>query len=240
MNIQSEVLEDHSNVGLRLASDVPLQRRVGPAPAWGQTIWQGVWRSFEIVISVVALCCSAPVALLIALIIKLDSPGPALFWQRRVGQGGQPFWFCKFRTLYVDARERFPELYAYQFTAEEVENLHFKNEADPRVTRVGRWLRKSTLDELPNFINVLTGEMALVGPRPEIPEMVKYYLDEEKIKFTIKPGITGLAQISGRGRLKFHETARFDVAYVTSKSPWVDLKIILKTIYLIMKRDGAF
>jgi lipopolysaccharide/colanic/teichoic acid biosynthesis glycosyltransferase len=108
------------------------------------------------------------------------------------------------------------------------------------VTPQGHWLRKSTLDELPNFWNVLTGRMALVGPRPEIPEMLPYYGGDMLLKFTVRPGITGLAQISGRGRLGFHETVALDVEYVRRRSLTLDLKIILLTIQKIVTRDGAF
>jgi lipopolysaccharide/colanic/teichoic acid biosynthesis glycosyltransferase len=113
-----------------------------------------------------------PLMLLVALIVRLDSPGPVVFRQVRIGRNGRLFRFAKFRTLYVDARERWPHLYAYRYTADEVAALHFKLRNDPRVTRVGRWLRTSTLDELPNLWNVLVGDVALVGPRPEIPEML--------------------------------------------------------------------
>ena len=111
---------------------------------------------------------------------------------------------------------------------------------DPRVTPQGEWLRKSTLDELPNFWNVLRGDMALVGPRPEIPEMLPYYEGEMQLKFRVRPGITGLAQISGRGRLGFYETVKYDVEYVKNRSFRLDLKILLITIYKIVARDGAF
>ena len=111
---------------------------------------------------------------------------------------------------------------------------------DPRVTKEGDWMRRTTLDELPNFWNVLTGEMALVGPRPEIPEMLPYYRGEMLLKFSVRPGITGLAQISGRGRLSFRETVALDVKYVKQRSFWMDAKILLLTVYKIVVRDGAF
>src|SRR5207253_4853875 len=117
----------------------------------------------------------SPIMLLEAIVIRLGTPGPVLFFQSRVGAGCKPFPFVKFRTLFADARERFPELYAYQYSEEEIAKLKFKIYPDPRVTQQGRWLRQTSLDELPNFWNVLTGDMALVGPRPEIPEMLPYY-----------------------------------------------------------------
>ncbi len=194
----------------------------------------------EITLAVLALVVTSPIMLVVAAIIRWDSPGPALFRQKRIGQNGRLFTFYKFRTLYADARERFPELYGYKYTPEEIQELQFKREEDPRVTRAGSWLRKSTLDELPNFWNLLKGDIALVGPRPEIPEMLRYYPPEQMIKFSVKPGITGLAQTRGRGRLKFQQTNAYDVEYVEKKTFWLDCKIVLKTIELVIRFDGAF
>jgi lipopolysaccharide/colanic/teichoic acid biosynthesis glycosyltransferase len=142
--------------------------------------------------------------------------------------------------MYVDARERFPQLYAYRYSPDELLALKFKNDNDPRVTPQGRWLRRLSVDELPNFWNVLTGEMALVGPRPEIPEMLPYYKGEMLEKFLVRPGVTGLAQISGRGRLGFYETVDLDVSYVRNRSFLLDLRIMARTVALIILRDGAF
>jgi lipopolysaccharide/colanic/teichoic acid biosynthesis glycosyltransferase len=197
-------------------------------------------RVFECVVSALVLVLTAPIILIITILIRCDSPGPALFRQYRVGKGGRLFRFTKFRTLFADAKERFPDLYAYQYNPQEIELLCFKVPDDPRVTRLGTWLRRSTLDELPNFWHVLTGEIALVGPRPEIPEMLPYYTDKELVKFSVRPGITGFAQISGRGRLRFRETARLDVEYVQKRNFWLDLKIMIRTLHLIVRRDGAF
>ena len=185
-----------------------------------------------------ALAVCWPVMLIVAAIVKLDTPGPALFRQTRVGLGGRHFTFYKFRTLYADARERFPELYAYRYTPEQIQALQFKRERDPRVTPAGRWLRKSTLDELPNFWNLLKGEIALVGPRPEIPEMVPHYLPWQLAKFSVKPGITGLAQTHGRGKLAFQRTIDYDLKYVQTRSVLLDIRIIFRTIRMLF--DGAF
>lgn len=197
-------------------------------------------RLIEIPIALAALAVFLPLMLVEAVIIRLDSPGPALFFQQRMGIGTKPFWFVKFRTLYADAKQRHPDLYSYQYTDQELRDLKFKVMDDPRVTRAGKWLRNSTIDELPNFWCLLTGDMALVGPRPEIPEMLKYYEGEMLRKFQVRPGITGLAQISGRGRLGFHETVDLDVEYVKNRSFWFDCKIVLKTIKCVVLRDGAF
>lgn len=197
-------------------------------------------RVVEVIVASIALVLSAPIMFLVGKIITRGTPGPALFRQDRLGKDAVPFRFIKFRTLYADARKRWPELYAYKYTERELDGLNFKVRQDPRITPQGVWLRKSTLDELPNFWNVLTGDMALVGPRPEIPEMLPYYKGEGLLKFRVRPGVTGLAQISGRGRLSFHETVRLDVEYVKNRSLWLDLRILVLTAVRIITRDGAF
>jgi len=197
-------------------------------------------RLVEIPLAFVLLVVTLPVMMLLALVIRLDSPGPALFFQWRLGAGGQKFIFVKFRTFYVDAKTRFPELFAYQYDEAQVKELKFKITDDPRATKVGRWLRKTSLDELPNFWNVLTGDMALVGPRPEIPEMLRYYHGEMRQKFSVRPGVTGMAQVSGRGRLGFLETVDLDVDYVKNRTFWGDIGIIAKTVKMVVMRDGAF
>ena len=197
-------------------------------------------RVFEILVATFILVLTFPIMGLLALIIRLGSPGPVLFFQTRLGISGRCFRFVKFRTLYADAKQRFPELYKYQYSPEELQGLKFKVYPDPRVTAQGKWLRQSSLDELPNFWNVLTGDMALVGPRPEIPEMLPYYQREMLAKFSVRPGITGLAQTSGRGRLRFYDTVELDMEYVRTRSLWMDVKLIGKTVKMILLRDGAF
>jgi lipopolysaccharide/colanic/teichoic acid biosynthesis glycosyltransferase len=227
-----------ANIAQPSAKAQPIQIRVSNAiPLQSVPISQ---RLVELVIASVALVITAPIMLVMAILIRRGTPGPALFFQDRVGVGQHLFRFVKFRTLYADARERFPDLYAYRYTKEDLESLKFKVENDPRVTPQGVWMRKSTLDELPNFWNVLTGKMALVGPRPEIPEMLPYYKGEMLLKFAVRPGITGLAQISGRGRLGFYETVALDVEYVKHRSLLLDLKIVISTVAKILTRDGAF
>jgi lipopolysaccharide/colanic/teichoic acid biosynthesis glycosyltransferase len=210
--------------------DIPLGSEKVPLPL----------RLFEVFVAATVLLLTLPIMLVMAWLIRRGSPGKALFFQTRVGLNQRPFKFVKFRTLYDDAKQRFPHLYAYKYGPRELEALKFKVTDDPRVTPQGKWMRNTTLDELPNFWNVLTGEMALVGPRPEIPEMLTYYQGEMLQKFTVRPGITGLAQVSGRGRLTFHDTVKLDVAYVKNRSLALDLKILVITIYKIIVRDGAF
>ena len=197
-------------------------------------------RAVEIVVAATILVLTSPVLLLLAFLIRRGTPGPAFFFQPRLGKDCAHFRFVKFRTLYADARLRFPGLYAYKYSPEELATLKFKIVHDPRVTPQGEWMRKSTLDELPNFWNVLTGEMALVGPRPEIPEMLPYYTGEMRKKFSVRPGVTGLAQISGRGRLGFYETVDLDLEYVRTRSLTMDTKVLALTAFKMVTRDGAF
>lgn len=199
-----------------------------------------VLRLFEVSVAGIILLVGLPAMVGQWAIIRLGTPGPGLFFQHRVGVGQRPFRFVKFRTMFSDARERFPHLYAYRYSPDELLSLKFKSDDDPRVTPQGRWLRRLSIDELPNFWNVLTGEMALVGPRPEIPEMLPYYKGDMLEKFSVRPGVTGLAQISGRGRLGFYETVELDVLYVRNRSFLLDLRILLKTVAMIIIRDGAF
>jgi lipopolysaccharide/colanic/teichoic acid biosynthesis glycosyltransferase len=197
-------------------------------------------RVIEISTALAILILALPIMVVIGVIIWWDTRGPVLFFQPRVGIGGKTFRFVKFRTMYADARQRFPELYAYSYTPNELLDLKFKVEDDPRVTPVGRWLRRSSFDELPNLWNVVTGEMALVGPRPEIPEMLPYYPRDTLRKFSVRPGVTGLAQVSGRGRLGFHETIAYDVEYVDTQSLANDVKLLFRTARMVLLRDGAF
>lgn len=222
---------DHASIGETIGSDLavkPLDVSIAQ-------------RIVEKLIAATVLTVTAPIMLVLAVIVRRGTPGPALFTQARVGLNGRVFRFVKFRTMYVDAKTRWPKLYAYKYTAEELKNLKFKTLFDPRVTPQGRWMRMSTVDELPNFLNVLMGDMALVGPRPEIPEMLRYYdTPEKRKKFSVRPGITGLAQVSGRGRLSFQKTVKLDLEYVESRSWWLDIKIMVRTAYKMLIRDGAF
>jgi len=243
---------------------VPLQR-VSPATR----IADAAYRLTEIIAAAVALVLLLPVMLIEAALIRFDSPGPALFFQRRAGRSvpilgrdligrsdlrppqgefehdryylvPRSFLFVKFRTLYHDAAQRFPELYDYHLSPKRFNHEQFKVRNDPRVTRLGRILRKLTVDELPNFWNVLTGDMRLVGPRPELPEIQPNYAAEQMVKFSVKPGITGLAQTNGRGNLGFAETIAWDIKYVRTRSLRLDIKILIRTIWLVFARHGAF
>lgn len=197
-------------------------------------------RLFEIAVASLVLLATLPLMLVVAALIRVGTPGPALFRQRRVGRNGEIFEFWKFRTMYVDARERFPELYSYRYVPGQLDHTRFKQEDDPRLTPQGRWLRKTSIDELPNFVNVLRGDVALVGPRPEIPEMLPYYQGEDLLKFAVRPGVTGMAQVAGRGLLTFRETVDLDIQYVREQSRRLDLWIVGRTIRHVVRGVGAF
>ena len=202
------------------------------------SLYRGAKRVLDFAVALVAIVLASPLMALTAILIALDSPGPVIFRQPRVAKDGGTFEFCKFRTMWADARERFPELYDYKATKES-QDFFFKLAEDPRLTRVGRWLRRTSLDELPNLFNVLKGDLSLVGPRPEIPDMLGQYRPDQMIKFSVKPGVTGLAQVKGRNILKFQETITADLTYVIRRSFFLDLGILARTCWVVLMRVGA-
>ncbi len=194
-----------------------------------------VKRALDIIGAGVGLLLSAPLFPLIALAIKLDSPGPVFFAQERAGQNGRPFRVYKFRTMVVGAEERLSELIDLDSLPEPV----FKIANDPRVTRVGRWLRRTSLDEIPQFFNVLRGEMSLVGPRPEEVQLVQRYDSWQRRRLVAKPGMTGVMQISGRGDLPLAERVKLELAYIEHYSLWNDILILLRTIPAVIRGTGS-
>ncbi len=193
-------------------------------------------RAGDLVVSLAGLILLFPLMLLISAAIKLDSPGPILFKQIRVGKGGRRFVFYKFRSMHQGAEEERPQL----TDRDEVVGPTFKIRHDPRCTRVGRFLRRTSLDELPQLYNVLRGEMSLVGPRPAIPLEVEQYQEWHRKRLEIWPGITGLWQVSGRSQLTFDEMCLLDIYYLENWSPLLDLKIALKTIPAVLAGRGAY
>jgi exopolysaccharide biosynthesis polyprenyl glycosylphosphotransferase len=174
---------------------------------------------------------------IIAIAIKLDSPGPVLFKQERIGKNGRIFQLLKFRSMYQDAEKRKKELLAQN----QMDGFMFKVDKDPRVTPVGRFLRKTSLDEFPQFVNVLKGEMSLVGTRPPTPDEVENYSYSHRRRISAKPGITGLWQISGRSKINdFEKVVELDCRYLESWRFWDDIKILFKTIFVVLRRKGAF
>ncbi len=193
-------------------------------------------RAMDVMGAVVGLTLGAPLLALIALAVRLDSPGPVIFRQTRVGVGGRTFEMYKFRSMYEGAeaeQEALAEL-------NEADGPLFKIRDDPRLTRVGRFLRRTSLDELPQLINVLRGEMSLVGPRPPLPSEVERYKEWHKKRLEAPPGMTGLWQVSGRSRLSFDEMVLLDIYYIENWSPWLDFKILVRTIPKVLFAEGAY
>lgn len=197
---------------------------------------QNVKRVSDVLISSVMLLMTAPIMAITALAIKLDSPGPVLYTQTRIGKWGKPFKFYKFRSMFVDADARKSALMAKN----DADGPVFKMKDDPRVTRVGRIIRKFSIDELPQLYNVWRGDMSLVGPRPAVPDEVAAYAFDERNRLEAMPGLTGLQQISGRSDLDFQRWIELDLTYISEQSLWTDLKILIKTIPAVISGDGAY
>ncbi len=195
-------------------------------------------RAFDIIFSTAVLTAGFIPMMLIAFLIRLDSPGPIFYRQQRIGRNGRVFSCYKFRSMYQDADKQKARLaVSAGYTGDRV---MFKMKDDPRRTRVGRWLRRTSLDELPNLFNVLRGEMSIVGPRPHLPQEVAQYEPWQRQRLTTTPGITCLWQINGRSLLTFDEQTRLDLYYAEHWSLWLDFKIILKTIPAVLTARGAY
>lgn len=193
-------------------------------------------RVLDISVASVAIVLTSPIMLVTAILIKLESPGPVIFKQVRVGKDGEHFYCYKFRSMYVDAEQRLRELQAKN----EADGPVFKMKRDPRVTRVGRVIRKLSIDELPQLFNVLKGEMSLVGPRPALPSEVAKYTYEQVGRLHAIPGITGLQQVSGRSDLDFKRWVELDLQYIAEQSIWKDIEILLRTIPAVLLGRGAY
>jgi exopolysaccharide biosynthesis polyprenyl glycosylphosphotransferase len=191
-------------------------------------------RLFDVVGAVLALLLAAPVMALVALAIKVEDRGPVVFKQIRVGLKGQTFSFYKFRSMAVDAEQRLAQLQNEQI------GVLFKIKSDPRVTRVGRFIRRLSLDELPQLLNVLQGQMSLVGPRPALPREVAQYHQDVHRRLDVRPGLTGLWQVSGRSDLSWDDTVRLDLYYVDNWSPLQDLMILTRTVGAVLRPRGAY
>ncbi len=199
--------------------------------------WQlAAKRLLDIIAALILLVPVSPLWLFIVLWIRLDSSGPALFKQTRVGLRGKPYTIYKFRTMIEDSEALMNNKIK---KVKSLENFVFQEKDDPRITRSGRFLRKTSLDELPQLLNILIGNMSLVGPRPEVPEIVKLYSEEQGGRLNVLPGVTGLAQINGRSELTLGQTMAYDLEYVRTWSFWLDLKILWKTIFVVFTGKGA-
>jgi exopolysaccharide biosynthesis polyprenyl glycosylphosphotransferase len=193
-------------------------------------------RPFDLTLGLIILAMLAPVFLIIAALVKFTSAGPVLFVQKRVGKNGVPFAIYKFRSMYMDAEARRAELLA----TSDREGICFKSKNDPRITPVGRWLRRLSLDELPQIFNVLKGDMSLVGPRPALPSEVAAYPARAMQRLSVLPGITGLWQVSGRAEIGFNEMVELDIKYARNGSLWADLIILLRTFEAVFSGRGAY
>ncbi|MBU3217101.1 sugar transferase [Clostridium estertheticum] len=193
-------------------------------------------RLMDIILSLIGIIILSPIYLIIIIAIKIDSKGGTIFRQIRVGKDGENFTIYKFRTMIVQAESK----RKLDINPDDLENFVFQSRSDSRVTKVGNFLRRSSLDEIPQLFNVLFGNMSLVGPRPEIPEVVKYYPESYHQRLLVLPGITGLAQISGRGEIELGKTVAYDLNYIKDFSVILDIKIILLTVVSVFKKDGAF
>lgn len=193
-------------------------------------------RMMDLVLSAIGIIILSPLFIILSIWIKMDSKGPAIFKQTRVGLNGENFTIYKFRTMVVNADKK-REL---DIDPSNLENFVFQSKSDNRITKSGDFLRKTSLDEIPQLFNVLIGNMSLVGPRPEIPDVVKFYPEAYKQRLLVLPGITGLAQVSGRGEIELGKTIYFDLTYIKEFSVWFDIKILFRTVFSVAKKEGAF
>jgi lipopolysaccharide/colanic/teichoic acid biosynthesis glycosyltransferase len=193
-------------------------------------------RLIDVTLGGALLLLSLPIFLLAAVAIRLETKGNPFFLQKRIGLGGKPFTIVKLRGMYIDSRVRFAHLYDYK--RHESLNFHFHAKEDPRITRVGAFIRRTSIDELPNFLNVVAGQMTLVGPRPEVPEMLELYGDYKAAYLSIKPGVTCISKISGRDSLSKQESIEMDLEYLNKMATSYDLSILWSTLRgVLLRRD---
>jgi exopolysaccharide biosynthesis polyprenyl glycosylphosphotransferase len=220
-------------ITMRPVDGLPMMHVEHPHLTGGRRLVKAV---FDVSLAALLLVVLAPVFLVIALLVKIDTGGSVFFRQTRVGRGGEGFKMVKFRTMHVDAEHRLDAIRAHN----ESSGVLFKIREDPRVTRSGRWLRRYSLDELPQLVNVLLGDMSLVGPRPPLPSEVEQYPQDMRRRLVVKPGMTGLWQVSGRSDLAWDESIRLDLQYVENWSLTIDMVILMRTAMVVMRGSGAY
>jgi len=206
-----------------------------------------VKRGMDVLASLGLLLVTWPFWVALALLIKRESRGPVFLKQERVGMDGKVFLMIKFRSMEdgVDDQAH-RDLMERTINGEDANQgsadapIYGKVKDDPRLTRIGSWMRRYSIDELPQIVNVLRGQMSIVGPRPPIPYEVRHYKDWHRARFRVRPGITGLWQVSGRNRLHFEEMVRLDIFYIENWSPWLDVKIMLKTLPVVLRGDNTY
>lgn len=201
-----------------------------------RTAYRFIKRTFDIVFSAISIVLLFPFMCVVALLIKADSDGPVLFRQTRVGKNGKLFTIYKFRSMCIDAEKQLGSLKKKN----EKDGPIFKIEDDPRITKIGRVLRRTSIDELPQLFNILHGDMAFVGPRPPLPSEVLQYNDYQMQRVTIKPGLTCYWQVQGRSNIGFDEWVRLDIKYIQECGILTDIKILLRTVSAVIRRDGAY
>ncbi|MBW4575409.1 MAG: sugar transferase [Aphanothece sp. CMT-3BRIN-NPC111] len=233
--LDTEANQDYSNQGFPQLGEIPYK-------SFKYSLMTGagfsIKRAFDFCFSALFFVATSPIYLAIALLIKLDSPGPVFFKQTRIGLHGRSFKVWKFRTMVVNADHLQKELEALNQTKD---GVLFKIKDDPRITRIGKILRRYSLDELPQIFNVLLGEMSLIGPRPLSVRDAEKCSEHHFIRNEVMPGVTGLWQVSGRSDiLEFEEVVRLDRSYIENWSLWLDLKILLQTIEVVLKKQGAY
>jgi len=232
----ARMFELHSNQNFRRARTIQRMRLLLLLWVIRNKIERNIKRAFDLLASLLASLFVLPIMAVTAIAIKLDSPGPILFRQVRIGKWGEPFICYKFRSMQADAEEQKVDL----LDLNEADQIIFKMKEDPRVTQVGRVIRKLSIDELPQIFNVIKGDMSLVGPRPPVPYEVDQYHYDERRRLDAVPGITGLQQVSGRSDLEFKRWVELDLQYIEEQSLLKDIKILLKTIPTVLSGKGAY
>ncbi|MFC5703859.1 sugar transferase [Cohnella faecalis] len=202
-----------------------------------RTFYAPAKRAMDFMGALCGLILLSPVFAVVAALVKLEAPrAPVLFYQTRIGKHAKPFRMIKFRSMVPDAEQKLGELLGKN----EIKGAMFKMKEDPRITRIGKFIRKTSIDELPQLINVLKGEMSLVGPRPPLPREVAQYSEYDKLRLTVNSGCTGLWQVNGRNRLSFEQMVELDLEYIRQRSIRGDLKIIFRTFKLLLGAKDAF
>lgn len=199
-------------------------------------LYRAYKRLFDIIISICGLIIFCPLFLIVAIAIKIDDGGTIFYNQERVGKNGKVFKMYKFRSMRENAENEMEDLKSQS----EVDGAMFKMKNDPRITRVGKFIRKTSIDEFPQLLNVLLGQMSVVGPRPPLPCEVKEYDDYDRQRLYVKPGCTGLWQVTARNSVGFKKMVDIDLNYIQHRNPWLDLKILLKTIKVIFIPNEAY
>lgn len=192
-------------------------------------------RGMDVIFSLIAIIILSPLLLITAICIKVDSIGPVIFSQSRVGKNGKVFKMYKFRSMVSDAEDLLCKLKSKN----EMSGPMFKMKCDPRITKIGKFIRKTSVDELPQLFNILKGDMSIVGPRPNLPKEVEKFTSVQKQKLLVKPGLTCYWQVMGRSNIDFEDWMKLDLKYIRERNTWVDVKLILKTVKVLFGDDGA-